>query len=116
MSTAPGMLKSRLTLLQNENPSLTFEDDWMDTEEGTRALIRVIDGDDMIALEFIEPEGMWQEPDVIEEYAETAEEGIGITVIVPDDEKDDARNEIGPESGIRVLGYSEIGSGLRYLS
>ncbi len=114
MSTVPDVLKGRLMLLQNENPSLTFEDDQMDTGDGIRGLIRVIDGDDTIALEFIEPEEMWQEPDVLEEYIETAEEGVGVTVIVPNGEKEDAREEIGEDGGIRVLGYDEIGSSLRY--
>lgn len=114
MSTVPDVLKSRMMLLQNENPLLTFEDDSMDTELGTRALIRVLHGDEMIALEFVEPEEMWQELDVMEEYTETVEGGLEVTVIVPGDEKEDAEAELGQEGSIRVLGYDEIGSSLRY--
>lgn len=114
MSTVPDVLKSRMMLLQNENPSLTFEDDSMDTELGIRGLIRVLDGDEMIALEFVEPEEMWQEPDVMEEYAETVEGALEVTVIVPEGEKGDAEAELGQEGSIRVLGYDEIGSSLRY--
>lgn len=114
MTTAPDVLKSRMMLLQNENPLLTFEDDSMDTELGIRALIRVFNGDEMIALEFIEPEEMWQEPDVLEEYAETVEDGLEVTVIVPRDEKKDAETELGQVQGLRILGYDEIGSSLRY--
>jgi len=117
MTTAPDVLKGRLMFLQSENPSLTFEDDRMETEYGERCLIRVFDSsDNVIALEFIEPEELWQDPDAVEEYIETAVEGIEVTVIVPSAEKADAEGALRQDAGdqVRVLGYDEIGSSLRY--
>mgnify|MGYP000843910779 CR=1 FL=1 len=119
MTTAPDVLKARLMLLQAENPSLEFEDDRMETEYGDRALIRVFDSSgNLIALEFIEPEELWQDPDAVEEYIETALEGIEVTVIVPTEEKAEAEDALGHDAGgqVRLLGRDEISSSLRYPS
>jgi hypothetical protein len=114
MTSVHDVLKGRLMLLQSENPDLTFEDDQMDTELGTRALIRVLDGDEVMALEFIEPEELWLEPDAADEYVETVEEGIQVTVIVPTEEKEEAMDILGSEGKVKVLGYDEIDASLRY--
>ena len=115
MSIISDVLANRLTLLQSINSTLSFEGDTMDTPIGTRALIRVLDNGELIALEFIEPEGMWSESDVLEEYAETVEEGINTTIIVSENEKDKIREEFGQDSIIKIISYDEIGSSLQYM-
>lgn len=103
----------RLKHLRASEGEMTFEDDYMDTEEGTRGLIRIVDPKgEVAALEFIEPEEMWADPDAVEEYAETLEDGIPVTVIVPDDERLEAEAMLREEAGrkIRVLPYGESGS------
>ena len=103
----------RLEFLGSSDPGLSFEDDYMDTEWGTRGLIRVMDREgEVIALEFIEPEEMWGDPDAAEEYAETLEDGIPVTVIVPDSERLEAEALLREEAGrgIRVLSYSQSAS------
>ncbi len=100
----------RLEHLRASGGGMMFEDDYMGTEEGTRGLIRVIDPKgDVVALEFIEPEELWSDPDAVEEYAETLEDGIPVTVIVPDDERLNAEAMLREEAGrkIRVLPYGE---------
>lgn len=103
----------RLKRLQTEEGKVTFEDDYMDTELGSRGLIRIIDPKgDVVALEFIEPEQMWADPDAVEEYSETLEDGIAVTVIVPDSERLEAEAMLREEAGrrIRVLSYGESAS------
>jgi hypothetical protein len=60
------------------------------------------------ALEFIEPEELWSDPDAVEEYAETLDDGIPVTVIVPDDERLEAEAMLREEVGwkVRVLSYN----------
>jgi hypothetical protein len=102
--------KRRLELLRDRHRDMTFDDDYMDTEVGTRGLVRAIDARGEVAgLEFIEPEGVWADPDAVEEYAETMEDGIGVTVIVPDKERLEAEALLREEAGkeIRVLSYKE---------
>lgn len=105
--------KRRLEHLRRERQDMTFEDDYMDTEVGTRGLVRAIDArGEVAALEFIEPEEMWADPDAVEEYAETMEDGIAVTVIVPDRERLQAEALLREEAGkgIRVLSYGESAS------
>jgi hypothetical protein len=103
----------RLEHLRAIEGSMQFEDDYMDTEEGTRGLIRVLDPKgEVAALEFIEPEELWSDPDAVEEYAETLDDGIPVTVIVPDDERLEAEAMLREEVGwkVRVLSYNESAS------
>ena len=93
MTSVHDVLKGRLMLLQSENPDLTFSDQ-MDTELGTGAH-QGLDGD-MIALEFIEPEELWLEPDAADEYRDGGE-GIQVTVIVPTEERREAMDILGSE-------------------
>jgi hypothetical protein len=100
----------RLRHLQATEGELSFEDDYMDTEVGTRGLIRIIDHKgDVIGLEFIEPEEAWADPDAVEEYSDTLEDGISVTVIVADKERLHAEAMLREEVGkrIRVLSYGE---------
>jgi hypothetical protein len=113
MVSVEGVTKARLGLLRGGGSRWTFEDDYMDTEVGTRGLIRIMGRPgDVTALEFIEPEEFWADPDAVEEYAETLADGIGVTVIVPDDERADAEETLGEDVGkaVTVLGYSDIGN------
>jgi hypothetical protein len=114
MTTVEDVTRSRLRLLQQANPQLVYEDDYMDTEEGLRGLIRAMDGrENVVGLEFVEPEGLWADPDAVEEYAETLEEGIAVTVIVPPAERADAEALLRAEAGeVTVLGYDELGEGV----
>jgi hypothetical protein len=117
MASVEGVTKARLGLLRGGGSHWTFEDDYMDTEVGTRGLIRVMDRPgEVTALEFIEPEEFWADPDAVEEYGETLADGVGVTVIVPDDERADAEEMLGEEVGkaVIVLGYSEIGNPPHY--
>jgi len=105
--------KRRLERLRSDHGGAIFEDDYMDTEAGTRGLIRMVGPkDDIIALEFIEPEGVWADPDALEEYAETVEGGIHVTVIVPDADRSEAEAVLGEAIGkhIKVLSYTESAS------
>lgn len=112
MATAEDVASRRLKELRKSKPYMNFEDDYMDTEEGVRGLIRAISADESIeGLDFIEPEGLWSDPDVIEEYRETLEEGYRVTVIVPTEELDAARAMLSEVVGhnLVVLGYDEAG-------
>jgi hypothetical protein len=103
----------RLEHLRRSDDESSFEDDYMDTEVGTRGLIRITDKKgEVVALEFIEPEEMWADPDAVEEYSETLDDGIPVTVIVPDEERLDAEAMLREEVGkrVRVLSYSESAS------
>lgn len=107
--------EQRMAKLKEANPGRTLEDDYMDTEVGTRGLIRIFGyGGEVAALEFVEPEELWGDPDALEEYNETLSDGIGVTVIVPPEEKAAAaemlRETIGDK--VAVLGYDDIGSSL----
>ena len=98
--TVDGCDRARTKLLEAGAPHLIFEDDYMNTEVGTRGLVRIRDRrGDVIGLEFIEPEEFWADPDAVEEYAETLEEGVHVTVIVPDGEKADAEELLHEEAG-----------------
>jgi hypothetical protein len=100
----------RMEHLQAAADDVTFEDDYMDTEEGTRGLIRIIDPKgEVVGLEFIEPEEMWADPDAVEEYSETMEDGIAVTVIVPDDERLEAEAMLREQAGrkIKIIPYRE---------
>ncbi len=103
----------RLKHLRSVNSGSAFEDDYMDTEVGTRGLIRVMDPKgEVIALEFIEPEEVWADPDAVEEYTETMKDGIPVTVIVPDGERLEAEAMLREMVGrhVRVLSYAESAS------
>ncbi|MDW5563643.1 MAG: hypothetical protein SA339_10490 [Methanomassiliicoccus sp.] len=100
----------RLKHLRASDRSMTFEDDYMEIEEGTRGLIKAVDPKgEIVGLEFIEPEEMWSDPDVMDEYLETLEDGILVTVIVPDSERLEAEAMLREEVGksVRVLPYRE---------
>ena len=101
--------KRRLELLRDRHRDMTFDDDYMDTEVGTGARSGHRRERRGGGLEFIEPEGVWADPDAVEEYAETMEDGIGVTVIVPDKERLEAEALLREEAGkeIRVLSYKE---------
>ncbi|MBI0584100.1 MAG: hypothetical protein ISF22_07720 [Methanomassiliicoccus sp.] len=112
MDIVEGIVKKRLEALRSRGDGSSYEDDHMETECGTRGLIRITDRQgEVVGLEFIEPEDLWFDPDAVEEYAETLEDGISVTVIVPDEERLRAeatlREEVGRE--VKVLSYSEIG-------
>jgi hypothetical protein len=101
---------ARLRDLQKDFPDLSFESDYMDTEVGTRGLIRQLDSrGEVTGLEFIEPEAFWADPDAVEEYSETVELGIKVTVLVPSSEALEAeaflREEVG--RGITILPYED---------
>jgi hypothetical protein len=103
------VVKARFKLLNAQGGGYV-EDDYMDTEVGTRGLIRKMDkSKDVIGLEFVEPEEVWADPDAVEEYGETINDGISVTVIVPDEEKEDAEEYLAEAvgKGVMVLGYSE---------
>jgi len=107
--TVEEVTRARLELLSGDG-SIRAEDDYMDTEVGTRGLVRIKDRrGSLIGLEFIEPEEVWADPDAVEEYAETLEDGIHVTVVVPDVELADARALLSEEVGkaVQVLAYSE---------
>ncbi len=56
--------KQRIGILTDLFPQLVFEDDYMETEDGVRALIRIMDRNGEVkGLEFIEPEELWSDPD-----------------------------------------------------
>ena len=109
--------KERMAKLKEANPGKVFEDDYMDTEVGTRGLIKIFGPDDeeVMGLEFIEPEEFWADPDALEEYSETLSDEITVTVIVPAEEKDDAQEMLHETVGkkVVVLGYDEIGNSLQ---
>ena len=111
MAEVGEVARERMGKLGEANPGRKFEDDYMDTEFGTRGLIRVFGyEDDVVALEFIEPEEMWADPDALEEYRETLSDGIGVRVIVPAEEKRDAADMLREIIGKAVvLGYDELG-------
>lgn len=116
MDLVQEVIENRIKYHRMDRPDMTFEEDLMETECGTRGLIRIINSQgEVIGLEFIEPEGFWADPDAVEEYAETLEDGIIITVIVPDDEGLGAeallREEVGKD--IMVIKYSDIGRSVR---
>jgi hypothetical protein len=101
---------SRLQRLREEFPGLRFEDDYMDTEVGTRGLIRWLDTKgEVTALEFIEPEAFWADPDAMEEYSETMDLGIKVTVTVPSSEALEAEAFLREEVGgrITILTYDD---------
>lgn len=107
--------EQRMARLKKANPERTFEDDYMDTEAGTRGLIRIFGFDgEVSALEFIEPEELWADPDALEEYSETLSDGLGVTVIVPSEEKAGAEGMLRETVGdkVVVLGYDDIGKSL----
>jgi len=112
MAGVEEVTKDRMRLLGSAHPELVLEDDYMDTEEGLRGLIRKLDRrGEVVGLEFVEPEELWADPDVVEEYAETLEEGIEVTVIVPTAEKLGAEALLREEAGpVTVLGYDDIGT------
>lgn len=115
MVEAAEVTRQRLAKLREANPGRTLEDDYMDTEIGTGGLIRIFGhGGGITALEFIEPEELWADPDALEEYAETLSDGLGVTVIVPSEEKPAAEEMLRETVGGRavVLGYGDIGSSL----
>jgi hypothetical protein len=117
MTSVEGVTKARLGLLQGVGSRWTFEDDYMDTEVGTRGLIRVLDRQgNVTGLEFVEPEEFWADPDAVDEYAETLADGIEVTVIVPDAERADAEELLGEDVGkaVTVLGYGDIGNPPHY--
>lgn len=100
--------RRRLQALEAGNKALTFEDDYMDTEVGTRGLIRIIGPDGEVAgLEFVEPEEFWFDPDAVDEYRDTVSDGFHVTVIVPPNEVEDATAFLNEELGsaVQVLGY-----------
>lgn len=100
--------KARVKALSADQ-AVTAEDDYMDTEVGTRGLVRILDrSGEVVGLEFVEPEEVWADPDAVEEYAETVAEGISVKVIVPDEERDDAEEYLAEAVGkaVEVLGYS----------
>jgi hypothetical protein len=108
---------ARMKLLEASAPHLIFEDDYMNTEVGTRGLVRIRDRrGKVVGLEFIEPAEFWADPDAVEEYAETLEEGVHVTVIVPDEEKADAEELLGEQVGkaVEVRAYGDIGSTLSF--
>ncbi|NLT37770.1 MAG: hypothetical protein GXX95_06400 [Methanomassiliicoccus sp.] len=101
---------ARIQRLREEFPDTAFEDDYMDTEVGTRGLIRRLDPrGEVTELEFIEPEAFWADPDAVEEYSETLGMGIKVTVLVSASEALEAeaflREEVG--GGITVLAYED---------
>lgn len=115
MVKVPEITKDRMAKLKEANPGRMFEDDCMDTEVGTRGLIRIFGyGDEVTALEFIEPEELWADPDALEEYSETLSDGIGVTVIVPSEEKGGAEEMLRETIGgkVVVLGYHELDKSL----
>ncbi len=109
---------ARLEELRQERPGVAFEDDYMDTEVGTRGLVRWLDArGEVTALEFIEPEGFWSDPDAVEEYADTLEAGIAVTIIVPSSEALEAeaflREEVGGNVAVLTYGPRADGRGRR---
>lgn len=111
--TVMDVTRARTKLLEAGTPHLIFEDDYMNTEVGTRGLVRIRDRrGNVIGLEFIEPEEFWANPDAVEEYAETLGEGVHVTVIVPDGEKADAEELLHEMAGaaVEVLAYGDIGT------
>ncbi len=115
--TVEDVTRARKKLLEASAPHMAFEDDYMDTEEGTRGLVRIMGpGGNVAGLEFIEPEEFWADPDAVEEYAETLGDGVHVTVIVPEGEKGDAEELLHQEVGkaVEVLTYGDIGSPLSF--
>ncbi len=106
------IIETRLALLKKNNPNLIIDSDCMDTEDGMRGLIRIIEpsSEEIVAFEFIEPEGGWYDEITIEEYGETADD-YDVTIIVPDEEKKDASLtiEAALSRPLRVQGYNEKG-------
>ncbi len=106
------IIATRVALLKKHNPNFIIDSDSMETEDGCRGLIRVINpqNEEIIAFEFIEPEECWNDPETIEEYGETAAE-YQVVIIVPDEEKKDASLMIEAALGaqLTVQGYNEKG-------
>ncbi|AGN25847.1 hypothetical protein A3206_06365 [Candidatus Methanomassiliicoccus intestinalis] len=112
MDIVEEIIETRLVLLKKNNPGLMIDSDCMETEDGIRGLIRIIEPstEEIVAFEFIEPEGCWYDEVTIEEYGETAED-YDVTIIVPDEEKKDASLtiEAALSRPLRVQGYNEKG-------
>jgi hypothetical protein len=119
MAKVEKVTEKRIEFLQQRYPRMSFEGDAMDTDEGMRGLVRIIDSEGtVIGLEFIEPSGLWVDPDAIEEYKDTSADEIHITVIVPLEEKEDAEALVHKEVGeaVIILSYDDLTRPLDYIS
>jgi hypothetical protein len=110
--TVTEVTQARAKLLEATISHMIIEDDYMNTEVGTRGLIRIRDRrGNVVGLEFVEPEEFWADPDAVEEYAETLGEAVHVTIIVPDAERADAEELLHDvvSKAVEVLAYSDIG-------
>jgi len=113
MDKVKAVAARRLAQLKKADPGKDYEDDYMDTDLGTRGLVRTYDGEDIAALDFIEPAGDWSEEeveDVLDEYLESLDDGIEVTVIVSKDELADVKAGLDKASRgrIKVLSYDDV--------
>ncbi len=78
------IILERISAFREAYPYLFFEYDIQETDLGERGLITILDEQGApIGYEFVETEGTWSDPDVIDELNDSAENENYTAVIVP---------------------------------
>ncbi len=82
------LLERRIEAILRSDPSLCADYEVVrDREEGMDWGLIVImdDTSEIVRCEFIESEVSWMRPEAIDEYNELADEGVPVTVVVPNE-------------------------------